>query len=152
MSNTHLVPDLHYETQAVDGDLLPSAVLSTTFPPVPVSSMTLAAFPTQAYVRVGSPIRLVYVNQPAAAVTLTGADGAYWLACHADTHSAVSGWARVPGTHYAWRASATRPAEPDGTLLLAQVTVAGGVITAVDTTTTVTPHVGRIAHGGSTGA
>lgn len=150
MANTHAAPSVGLEIQAIDGDLLPSAVLSTTFPTVPASSMTLAAFSTIAYVRVGSPIRLVYVSQPAAAVTLTGADGAYWLAVTHDTHTPVTSWTRVPGTHYAWRAAATRPAEPDGTLLLAQVTVAGGSISAVDTTTTVAPYT-RIAYGGITG-
>lgn len=133
MSNTHGTPDTLYEIQCLGGDLLPALVLSTTYPTVPVPpSMTLAPFATVAYVRESAtPARLIYVAQPAASVTVVGADGGYWLAVHKDTHSAVAGWTRQPGTHYLWRASGTEPQAPDGALLVSSLTVAGGAITAI---------------------
>lgn len=149
MSNTHVLPDRTYEVQAIFGDLLSPAILSTTLAaPVP-PSLTLPAFTTAGYVRSGTPTQLVYVNQPAAAVTLAGSNGAYWLALHKDTHTPVAGWTRQAGSHYLWQANATQPADPPGGLVLAGVTVAGGVISAV------TPGVNypatKVAYGGATG-
>ena len=149
MSNTHLIPDSASEIQALFGDLLPAVILSTTWPAVPVASLTFAAFATHGYVRDGS--QLVYVHQPAAPVTLTGADGTYWLGLHRNTSAAVSLWTRQPGTHYLWRGSATPPADPSGGLILAKVTVASGVITAVDVSQT-SHSINHIAFGGPTGA
>lgn len=96
--------------------------------------MTLTAFSTYAYVRNGTPTRLVYVNQPAAPVTITGSPGSYWLAVHHDTSTAPAGWNRVAGTHYLWRASASQPPDPTGGLVMASVTVVGGNITLVGIT------------------
>lgn len=134
MSNTHGIPDMAKEVQALCGDLLPPVILSTTWPTVPAASLTLAAFATKGYVRDGTD--LIYVEQAAAAVTLSGGDGAYWLALHRNTTTAVSSWTRQAGTHYLWRSNPTQPAQPSGGLILAHVTVAGGVITAVSTLAT----------------
>lgn len=134
MSNTHGIPDMAKEVQALCGDLLPPVILSTTWPTVPAASLTLAAFATTGYVRDGTD--LIYVEQAAAAVTLSGGDGAYWLALHRNTTTAVSSWTRQAGTHYLWRSNPTQPAQPSGGLILAHVTVAGGVITAVSTLAT----------------
>jgi Chaperone of endosialidase len=148
MPNTHGGPDRALEVQALTHDFLPAVILSATPPLVPVPpSLTLPAFATAGYVR-DTP-HLVYVTQPAAAVTLAGADGAYWLALHRNTTSAVSGWTRQPGTHYLWRPQATAPADPPGALLLAQVNVGGGVITATAPLNTAPT---RVAFGGPLGA
>jgi|SRR6188474_2169815 len=133
MSNTHLVPDSASELQATLGDIQAPCILSTTWPTVPVSSLTLAAFATRGYVLDGG--NLIYVHQAAAPVTLSGADGTFWLAVHRNTSTAVASWTRVPGTHYLWRSAPTKPAEPAGGLILSAVTVAGGVVTAVSQAT-----------------
>ena len=150
MSNSHMLPDTAHEMMARDGDLLPACVLSETWPAA-AGSMTLPAFATYGYCRAGTPTRLVFVNQPAAAVTLTGSDGVYWLAIHADTHSAVASWSRTPGAHYLWRSSATQPADPSGGLVFAKCTVAAGVVSAVDVVLHSYPR-NRIPYGGATGA
>ena len=130
MSNTHAIPDVLYEVMARDADLLSPGVLSSTIA-VPGGGLTLAPFATIGYVRAGSPTRLAYVAQPAHSVVLSGADGNYWLALHADTHSAVVGWTRQAGTHYLWRSSVTQPADPPDGLVMAGMTVAGSGITAI---------------------
>ena len=150
MATTHALPDTMHEVMARDGDLLPACVLSETWPGA-AGSMTLAAFATYGYCRTGTPTRLAHVNQPAAAVTLSGADGAYWLAIHADTHTAVASWTRQPGTHYLWRSSATQPVDPPGGLVFAKCTVAGSAVSAVDVVLHSYPR-NRIPYGGATGA
>jgi len=117
------------ELQAICGELLPSVILSVTPPSVPVTSLTLAPFATHGYVRDGD--HLKYVEQAAKAITLSGADGNYWLALHVNTSATVASWTRVPGTHYLWRSNPTLPADPVGALVFYQVTLAGGVISAV---------------------
>lgn len=136
MSNTNGVPDIASEIQALMGHVQAPCILSTTWPIVPVTSLTLAAFATHGFVKSGA--QLVYVNQAAMPVTLSGADGAFWVALHRDTSTAVASWTRQPGTHYLWRSNPTKPAEPAGGLILTSVTVAGGIITAVSQATTPT--------------
>ena len=150
MSNSHGMPSQMAETQSICGDLLPSCVISETWPSAS-GSMTLAPFATFAYVRGGSPTRLVYVNQPAAPVTLSGADGNFWIAIHADTHSPVAGWTRAIGTSYLWRSSATQPVDPPHGLVFSKCTVAGSVVNAVDVVLHSYPR-NRIPYGGATGA
>jgi len=128
MPNTHAIADMAYELQATCEDLLPACVISTTFPTVPASSLTLAAFATQGYVRDGQ--ALVYVDQPAITLTLTGSDGTYWLAISRDVSTAYASWTRRAGSHYLWRLAGTRPPDVDGLLVFASCTVAGGVVTA----------------------
>jgi hypothetical protein len=153
VANTHAMPDVMGEIMAREGDLLPAAIVSQSPPAVPAPpSMTLAPFGTLAYVRAGVPAHLTYVHQPPQSVTLTGADGGFWLAVHANTHTPVASWTRTPGTHYLWRPSATRPADPPDALMLAGLTVAGGAITAVDAVTQISIAAGRVAYGGPTGA
>lgn len=148
MSNSHLSPSMMAETQSIVGDLLAPVILASTLT-TPGSGMTLPAFSTTGYVRQGSPTRLVFVNQPAVAVPMTGGDGTYWVALMHDTYSAVSGWSRVAGSHYAWQAAATQPASPAGGLVLARVIVAGGAITSAD----IGPNypANRVAYGAGTG-
>lgn len=137
MGNTHGVADMAYELQTTTGDLLPACVVSTTPPAVPGSGLTLAAFATRAYVRAGT--QLTYVDQPAVTVSITGGDGQYWLAVTDDTFSAFAGWTRRAGSHYMWRASATRPADLNNLLVINQLTVSGGNITAVSAPIGVAP-------------
>lgn len=87
-------------------------------------STTTSAFPCVAYVNG------YYVNQAADTVTYTSGDNTYWLAIHADTTTAVSGWTREAGTHYLWIVSASKPTIPDSLHLVEQVTVSGSAITA----------------------
>jgi len=129
MPNTHAVADFAYELQATCEDLLPACIVSTTWPTVPVSSMTLAAFGTLGYVRDGH--ALVYVEQPSITVPLSGSDGTYWLGMTRDVSTAYAGWTRRAGSSYVWRLSGTRPPDVDGLLVFASCTVAGGIITAV---------------------
>jgi hypothetical protein len=149
MANTHILPDVAAEVQAQLGDLLAPAILASTLT-ASGSGLTLPAFATYGYVRNGSPTRLCYVNQDAATVTIAGGNGAYWLALMHDTHSAIAGWTRQPGTHYAWCAAGTQPADPAGGLVMAGVTVAGGSITATDLTPNI-PQT-KVAFGGPNGA
>ena len=128
MANSHLQPSMAAETQSMFGDLLRPIIMATSLS-TPGSGLTLPAFLTTGYVRNGNPRRLVYVNQPAAPVTIAGGDGTYWLALMHDTHSAVASWAKQPGTHYAWQAAGTQPADPAGGLVMASLTVASGNIT-----------------------
>ena len=129
MPNTHLIADTMAEIMAREEDLLPACVISTTWPTVPVSSMTLAAFTTQAYVRDGQ--HLVYCDQPAITLPLSGSDGTYWLAISRDVSTAYATWTRRAGSQYLWQLAGARPPDVDGLLVFASVTVAGGVITAV---------------------
>lgn len=152
MPNTHILPSIAHEIQAICGDLFPAGILSTTWPEVPPGGgLALAPFETYGYVRDGSPSRLLFVQQPAAGITLSGSDGLYWLALHKNTYDPVTSWTRAPGTHYLWRSNATRPPDPPGGLVMVGVTVAGGRITAVDTAVTGTPR-GKVAYGGATGS
>lgn len=148
--NTHSLPDTMSEVMARDGDLLSPAILSTTLAvPVP-PSMTLPAFQTYAYVRAGNPAQLKYVNQDAESVTLAGGDGSYWIAISSNVHAEIAGWIRSYGSHYLWRAAgSTPPADPPGGLVLAGVTVAGGVITAVNTSYNYPST--KVAYGSATG-
>lgn len=127
--NTHGTPDIMVELDGTLGDFFPACVVSTTPPTVPASGLTLSSFATRAYVRAGT--YLTYVDQPAVTVSIVGGDGTYWLAVTDDTFSAFSGWTRRAGSHYVWRASATRPSDVDNLLTFAQLTVSGGNITVV---------------------
>lgn len=113
------------------GTIMPgSYMVSGCLPAVPASSTTLAAFACEGVVYANA--ASVPVVQTAAAVgALTGGDGTYWLVLHPDRTSTVSGWTRQSGTHYLWQKAATQPALTD-LALLAKVTVAGGVISAID--------------------
>lgn len=130
--NTHQIPDTYFENQAVWGDLGPAVIVAHTGLTVPASSLTLAAVAANGYVLApGPPARLVYVSQPAVSVTLSGGNGQFWLALHTDLSTAVAGWTRRAGSHYVWQMNATQPANPTSGYVFCQITVAGGVITAV---------------------
>jgi len=132
MSNLHALPDTLHELFCTWGDLGPAVILSHAGLTVPASSLTLAALSAQGYVLApGPPARLVYVSQPAVSLTLSGGNGTYWLGLHADLSTAVAGWTRRAGSHFVWQMNATQPANPAATLVWGQVTVAGGVISAV---------------------
>jgi hypothetical protein len=137
MASTHTQPDVMAELMAREGDLLPPVILSTN-PVVPASSMTLAPFTTLGYVKGAAGTLLSYVEQPAASVTLSGSNGTYWLALHRDLTTPVASWTRRAGSHYLWQFAGAQPADPDGALVFASVTVAG-VITAVTPLASRTP-------------
>jgi hypothetical protein len=129
--NTHGTADETQERQAWFNDALRPYVHSGGLPTVPSSSLTLGTFATTAYV-LGASDGLVYVRQAAAAVgPLNAGNGEYFVAIHRNTSSSVSSWTRQAGSHYVWRQTASLPADPSGGLVLAQITVAAGAITAV---------------------
>jgi hypothetical protein len=117
---------------ASTGGVVPAAtgyVRSGCLPAVPAASLTLAAFGCEGQVLVNGILRpIVQAAVPVGPLPATA--GAYWLALHTDT-AAVVGWTRQAGTHYLWTPAATRPADPAGGLVIARVTVAGSLITAV---------------------
>lgn len=126
--NSHGIPDMMYETQSICADLLPAVALSITGLTVPASSMTIAALAVRAYVRSGT--TLVFVDQPAVSLTLSGAAGTYYIAVHEDLYTPVAGWSRRGGSHLIWGLFGSAPADPDGALVFASCTVTT-VITAV---------------------
>lgn len=130
-SNTHGRPDPQYELEAFFGNFVAGYIASGGLPTVPASSRTMAAFATTGYV-VGSAGELIYVTQPALSITLANTNGIHWLALHKDTSSAVSNWSRRAGSHYLFRQITNQPDNPSGGLVFAKVTVAAGVITAVE--------------------
>jgi hypothetical protein len=143
-ANTHGSSNELLERQHWFGDMFSPHVSTGCLPSVPAASLTLAAFACQAYVQTADGA-LAYVTQTAQAVgPLSGGDGTYWLAVHRDNRTAVAGWTRQAGTHYLWQKAATQPADPANTLVVAQITVASGAISA-------TEGVGRYAAVGGRG-
>lgn len=104
---------------------------SGCLPAVPGSGLTLAAFACTGLTR--SPAGDGdFAVQAAAAVTMSGGAGTYWLLFHWDTTTAISGWTRASSTHYLWQKSATQPTIPSTGQLLARLTVVGSDITRVE--------------------
>lgn len=131
-ANTHGTPDMMREMRSFFADAFIGYVVSGCAPTVPASSDTLAAFACTGYVT-GADGQLHYITQSSAGVgPLNAGPGTYWLALHQDRVSTVGGWTRQARTHYLWQLNASRPADPATGLVFAQVTVAGGVITAVE--------------------
>lgn len=120
---------INYREPTVDG--LSSFIVSGGAPQVPSpGSLTFAAFACRGNITFNA--QWHHVNQTAASVgPLNAGNGTYWLALHRDTTTVLAGWTRQAGTQYLWQLNAVSPGNPIGGLLLAQVTVAGGVITVV---------------------
>lgn len=118
------------ETQSICADLLCATIISNTFPSAPGSGMTIAAFSTKGYVRSGAD--LVYCDQPAQAITLSGSAGTYYVALAEDTWTSIASWSRVPGSHYVWQGPVgSQPANPDGGLVFLSCTVTGTNISSI---------------------
>ena len=129
--NTHGTGSNALEGESRWGDGAEPYIVSGCAPLVPASSLTFAAFACKGYGEVSG--QLIYITQASSILgPLSAGDGTYWLGIHHSTSSAVSGWTRGPGTHYLWKASSTQPAAVPGLILFARVTVAGGIITAVE--------------------
>jgi hypothetical protein len=100
-------------------------------------SLTFAPFACVGFIADSSPLPHARpIMQSLAAVTVPNS-ATVWLALHLNTTDTPSGcgggnWTRVIGAHYLTCASTTEPADPFGGTLVQRVTVAGGVITAVD--------------------
>lgn len=107
-----------------------SFISSGCTPTVPAASMTFAAFACSGVLQVGS--KVFDTNQTASAVTLSGADGTFWLAFDFSQTRTVAGWTRTAGTHYLWQLSATQPTNPSGAIVVEKITVLGQVITALE--------------------
>lgn len=99
---------------------------------VPSASLTLDAFACTATINISSSW-LVDINQTTLAVgPLNSGDGTYWVAVHRNTVSTVSSWTRQTNAHYLWQKNASQPSEPSGGIIIAKITVGGGVITAIE--------------------
>ena len=130
-ANTHGTQSEAQERQAWGGDALPSYAAAGCLPTVPGASLTVPAFACAGYVRETNN-QLTYTSQGAITVgPLNAGNGTYWLALHADTSTTVASWTRQPGTHYLWRLNATKPATPARSMIVSEVTVAAGAISAV---------------------
>lgn len=106
-----------------------SYIQSGCTPTVPTSSLTITTFACRAYIKQDN--KWYGVDQ--AAITFTIADATpTWLAVHRSSTATVSGWTRPARGHYLYQQSATKPADPDGGVVFAEVTVAGSIITAID--------------------
>jgi len=110
---------------SVDGNS--SYVESGCAPAVPGASLTFGAFACRANIVSNS--LWTHVNQAAASVTVPNS-AIVWVAVHRDTTTTVAGWTREAGTHYLTQASATKPAEPAGGIIVLEVAVSGGVISS----------------------
>ena len=122
------------------GDGFLGFIASGCAPTVPASSLTIAAFPCRGYVKDAG--KWYGIDEIATSFTIADASPT-WLAIHRDRATAVSGWTRVLASHYLFRQSATQPADPAGGLVFAKVTVAGGIITAIDDIRRTNPLSGR---------
>ena len=114
------------------GDLATAAIVSGCLPVVPASSLTLAAFACDGTVLDGRALIPVVQAATRPVGPLNAGNGTYWLALHRNVQGVVGSWTREALTHYLWIKSATAPAAPAGGYLFGKVTVAGGVITAVN--------------------
>ena len=132
-ANTHGVADPTQELQYTLGDTsVPFLVSQSCLPSVPGASLTFGAFSCSSYVKNTTTGALVYVTQPSAQLgPLNSGDGTYWALMHRDVSTAVGGWTRQSGTHYMWQKNASQPANPNGGLVIGQITVSGSVITAI---------------------
>lgn len=118
---------------------LSSFISSGCAPAVPASSLTLDAFACEGSITIAD--KLVNVTQPSNSVgPLNSGDGTYWIAFDFSKTRTVAGWTRQTGTHYLWRLSATQPTYPTGGMVVIQVTVSGGIITAVNNVGTWIPN------------
>src|SRR6266496_3840189 len=127
---THGVPDVQQELQSRDADRFAGLVISGCLHATS-GSYTTAAFACTAYGSSGT-----YIAQAAAAVNYqtlgAAASDTCWLGVVPTLTGNVGTYTRQPGTNYlADCTSGSRPAPPAGGLLLAQVTLSGGSITAV---------------------
>ena len=97
------------------------------------SETTTATVPScRAFVVDGAPPRLQGFDEATPrAITYSGGDGTYWLFGRATPTMTPPALTCSAGTHYCWKASATPPAVPSGTVLLLKADVSGAAITAV---------------------
>ena len=133
-ANNHGTTDATEELRATLGDVItPFVVNYGCLPAVPSNSLTFGTFSCSLYAKNNTNGYTIYVTQtPAAALgPLTSGNGTYWLAMHKDLSGTVAGWNRQAGTHYLWQFNASQPTNPNGGLVAAQITVAGGKITAI---------------------
>jgi len=127
----HGKPAAAAEVRARDSDARrPFIVIGCEFA-VPASSLTFAATACEGYVQDGD--ELPYSKQGAVAVTLPNVNGTHWIVLFKDTFGVPIGWSALGfGTRYRSQQVTVRPVDPDGGIVVTEVTVAGGIITAAD--------------------
>lgn len=115
----------------------PSFVSSGCVPTFPGTGLTSNAFACTAFVSLAAGQQEAVI-QPSIAFTLpSSGDGAYWLMVYRDTSSSVPGWVRsattaTRGSRYLAQKLATRPADVDGGLIVARITVTSGNVSIVE--------------------
>ena len=96
---------------------------------------TITITSCSAYIRDFDPLKIFrYVQEDSRTFALTAGDGTYWLGVKPTPQEAISGWQGVVNTHYVYKLSADVPVVPNRVLLINQITVSGGAVTAVDGT------------------
>lgn len=121
-------------------DMFDHFIVSGLVPAVPSpGSNTTDPISGEAYDNGGN-----YILQESTTVTFSDGDGTYWLIVTGDDEAVKAGWTRQIGTHYMWQKAGAQPALPSDSAWVADVTVAGGVITAVSDISNSSPIQGQI--------
>lgn len=97
-------------------------------PPVPSASLTIPNLTCDAFGVDNS--ESWTVHQPAANIIIPDSP-TVWLGIFRESGVAPSGWTSVAGTHYIHQSVVAQPVDPDGGLVVAQITVAASVISAI---------------------
>lgn len=115
-------------------------------PAVPASSLTIVSFPCDAFVKDGNATWPIHET----GISIIVPDSpTVWLGAYREVQTgsnAPAGWTGVSGSHYIFQASATEPVTCGGCITIAQVTVAGSVITAIDLSWAPADPVGHVVN------
>lgn len=104
-------------------------VTSGCAPLVPSSSLTISSLGCNGRVQEGD--EQWYVTQAPTAVTVPDSP-TVWLAIDRDSRRGVTDWTRQGLTHFIFQAAATIPTAPNGTFIVAKITVVSNVISAIE--------------------
>lgn len=129
-------PDVKRALEQYHGATHNQFIYSGCVPADPGSGLTIATFPCVAFLHDGStPPRLTRIDQATAPITITDNPvvwlGIYYQRMGQGAASAPAGWTAVSGTYYVFQAAATEPADADGLLKFAKVTVSSPNIDTV---------------------
>lgn len=138
--SSHDLPDQAVEQHAWFGDMLQGYVVEGCLP-APSSSLTLTLPACRAYGRQMAPARrLQYIwEETARSLTLPASAQTVWLVVHVSVVDLVSGWTRLPGTHWLWQAGTEEPVKPDGAAWVAKLTTSTSAVTAVEALMALSP-------------
>ena len=134
-ANTHGHRSQHREMQNWFGDALSGYIVSGCNPATS-AGLIVSAFSCDAYVKDGS--ELIFVRQGNFFFSVPDSPDV-WLGVRRDQSLCPGGWTCVPGTHYMYQASATKPPPPVGSLVISHLEI---VSSAISKTTRSAPTVG----------